>query len=158
MAGFVVRNICDNISCSGCKEELLARDKVVENCKLIQRKDRGGLIYPSKLAVEVCNLVERNLRFLSQRATRGHITMKNINIYIQKQVLEDLNLEGFVSNIESHSCRHDYFELHSISLVRLIVNMYIRSRCRSVARQLTEQLRGKNVRVVSNKNVLFAHQ
>src|SRR5688572_2750174 len=63
MAGYVSRKLCKTITCVGCKLSLISSSKVVENCKLIQRKDAGGLLYPSQSVVNVCTITERCIRF-----------------------------------------------------------------------------------------------
>jgi len=43
MAGYIACELCKKLGCDGCKSLLLSYDKVACNCKLLNRKDKGGL-------------------------------------------------------------------------------------------------------------------
>jgi len=159
MAGYVSRKLCKTITCVGCKLALISNTKVVENCKLIQRKDAGGLLYPSQSVVDVCTVTERCIRFVCGNSSDSIPKQRNLHLALQIAVLERIQLSNlFLETSDDHSCVVDVFESHVLNLVRLITNAYMNIRFYSVGKIFSDKLRGKNIRFNSNKNVLFAHQ
>ena len=59
-----MRKLKSSTKCNICLNTMLPSITENENCKpsLIQRKDRGGLIYPSKDLVKVCEISEKKIR------------------------------------------------------------------------------------------------
>ena len=60
--------LCKKLSCDGCKAVLVVNSRVVENCKLLQRKNGGGLIYPSQSLMKISMVAERCLWFVCDYA------------------------------------------------------------------------------------------
>jgi len=158
MAGYVARKLCAKMSCVGCKSALLSGDKVASNCKLINRKDNGGLVVPSESTVAVCSVTEKCIRVICASST-GHMPrQRNINLALQVAVMERTQHLNLFSGAFDHSCQLGLIDDYAANLVRLTVNEYTKVRFFSIGKSITSSLRGKNVRFNSNKQVLFAHQ
>jgi hypothetical protein len=160
IAGFVARKLLSKLHCVPCKASLLCSTNVVENSKLIQRKDNGGLLFPSKSVVTVCAVTERCIRHVSGQAGGTVCQQRNTLLALQMAVInrtQHMNL--FCISTDEHSCSTDILDSPVLTLVRLVINEYVNVRFHAMAKKLTEKIRGKNVRVNSNKQVLlFAHQ
>ena len=81
ISGFLVRKLKSSTKCNICLNTMLPSTEN-ENCKpsLIQRKDRGGLIYPSKDLVKVCEISVKKIRE----------TRNNRNLFYNKNILHYL--------------------------------------------------------------------
>ena len=159
MAGYVVQKLCAKLNCVACKSCLLSSDKVASNCKLLSRKNNGGLVIPSESAITVCNVSERCIRQMCNISVDQVPRYKNINLALQLAVIErtqDRNL--FHADNCENACNVDAINTYQLNLVRLVVNGYVNVRFYSIGKKATEKVRGKNVRFNSNKQVLFAHQ
>jgi hypothetical protein len=161
VAGRVAGKLCKKLKCGACKTLLISTSKIVQSSKLITRKDVGGLIYPSNDVVRVCCEAERHIRFVNGCAAPLLPSTKNLQLRLQIGVINSIeHLHLFTDAVDDndHSCITDVFESHVLNLVRLIVNMYVNMRLYVAGKTFTDKLRGKNVRVSSNKQVLFMHQ
>ena len=161
IGGRVSRKLCEKLSCPGCKSELLSKAKIAENCKLLTRKDAGGLIYPSRSVVRVCTEAEKQIRFVYGRAGHSVPHKRNLQVLLQRSVIENTqHLALFVDSVDDmeHTCVSGFGNGHALNLIRLVVNSYINIRLYVAAKSFTEKVRGRNIRFTSNKNVLFSHQ
>jgi len=153
VAGFVSRKLCSRLKCVACKLSLLSSSKVVANCKLIERKDAGGLVFPSHSVVVVCTTAERCLRFLCGSVSDSLPRLRNLRLRLQIAVVERTqHMKLFVNDEEKHTCNTDVFDGHAVSLTRAVLDEFIKGK------RFTDHVKGKNVRFNSNKQVLFSHQ
>jgi len=84
---------------------------------------------------------------------------RNVKLALQMQVIEQTqHMQLFTGESDEHSCVRDPCDNISVTLVRLIVNEYVNIRFYSMAKRITDMIKGKNVSFNSNKLVLFAHQ
>jgi len=162
MSGYVARQLTKKLSCVGCCSSLISAKKVAENSKLLSRKDVGGLLFASHSLITVCSVTERCIR-LVRGYTCGRSNavphQRHLQLGLQMAVIERThNLDLFVDADAEHTCTFDVLESRVLCLIRLIVNSYVNIRFYAMGKIYTEQLRGKNVRFNSNKQVLFAHQ
>jgi hypothetical protein len=88
IAGFVARKLLKQLQCIPCKASLLDSDNVGKNCLLIQRKDAGGLLFPSKSLVDVCVVTERCIRFVSGCSRDSVPHQRNMRLALQIAVIE----------------------------------------------------------------------
>ncbi|KAF8763579.1 hypothetical protein HNY73_021751 [Argiope bruennichi] len=92
IAGFVIRKLAKTVKCSHCitvliKDNKLYSDLQVDSpldlsagkykyeCRLSQRKDRGGLIFPSEDVLKICHIPEKEIRV---RQISGKLRSRNI--------------------------------------------------------------------------------
>jgi hypothetical protein len=162
IAGYVARQLCKKLHCVACSSALMSKDKVAENCKLLSRKDAGGLLFPSHSLITVCSVTERCIRFLlGLLCDRSNVVphQRNLKLVLQMAVIERTqHLHLFNDSVDEHNCSLDILDSHALNLIRLVVNCYVNIRFYHMGKLFSEQLRGKNVRFNSNKLVLFAHQ
>ena len=157
IAGRVSQKLSVRLSCGTCREALLSPSKVVQNSKLLQRKDAGGLVYPSESVTVVCRLTEQTIRFICS-GTHAISRQRHLLLALQMHVVEKSRNRNVFTFTDEHSCATDVFDCPRLNLIRLVVNSYCNIRMHAVAKSFTEQLRGLNVRSKSNKQVLFLHQ
>jgi hypothetical protein len=160
IAGFVSRKLIKKLQCGGCKSLLINDSEVVQNFKLLLRKDSGGLVHPSQSVVTVCMAAERYLRFKCGYSGDTLPQQRNLLLTVQMAVLKSTQQMDLFSDSTAtqHHCVVDILESRLLNLIRLIVKIYVDVRCYAMAKAYTEKLRGKNIRFNSNKKVLFAHQ
>ena len=157
IAGFVARKLCQKLKCVACKLSLLSSTKIAENCKLIQRKDSGGLVFPSHSVLVVCRTAEQCLRFAC--GCRNRTRQRNLRLAVQVAVIQRVqHLELFTNTEEEHTCQSDLLELRVVTLIRVVVTEFLTTRLHAMAKRTTELIKGRNVRFNSNKQVLFSHQ
>jgi len=121
IAGFVARRLCDKLSCVACKLSLLCSTKVVANSKLLERKDAGGLVFPSHSVVVVCRTAEQCLRFVSAANEMTHCS--KLRLALQVTVIQRVqHLHLFVDTADEHTCRSDLFESRLVTLTRAVVS------------------------------------
>lgn len=101
LAGFVVKKIKEKVCCPGCLEAISCEEIESESHKLIQRKSRGGLIYPTRSVQLVCEKIERKI----QTAVKivGGLPPYDILILLLKREAVDIFLDPniFIS-LENH--------------------------------------------------------
>ena len=74
-----MRKLKNSLDCKTCLEHVLRnvpRDSSGDGPSLIVRKDRGGLIYPGKDIVKICEITEK--KFIESSHTNDLFTKKNI--------------------------------------------------------------------------------
>lgn len=80
ISGFVSRTLTRKLSCAYCISSLIANNEefpeIEKDFVLIKMKDNGGLVYPSKFVLNVC---ERAEQFTKANSERGIRALKNRN-------------------------------------------------------------------------------
>lgn len=72
IAGFVVSKLNKELKCEHCLERVISFDKY---SSLQLKKDKGGLCYPSKSVISICEICEKNFR--------TNISLQNKNLFHQ---------------------------------------------------------------------------
>ncbi|GBN12744.1 DNA transposase THAP9, partial [Araneus ventricosus] len=76
ISGFVQRKLISAIKCEECSDALIYDENSAENSyRLINRKNKGGLIKPSKDVYQLCKIGEKSFRIIQ---AAGKITSKNV--------------------------------------------------------------------------------
>ena len=79
ISGYIVRQLKNSLDCKTCLGHVLSnvpRDSSSDDPSLIIRKDRGGLIYPGKDIVKICEITEKKI--IESSHTNDLFTKKNI--------------------------------------------------------------------------------
>ena len=106
IAGYVSRKLCKKLSCDGCKAGLVCNSRVVENCKLLQRKNAVGLIYTRQSVIKISMVTERCVRFVCSCAGDTLQQQRKLRLALQVALLERIPmLNMFPDSVDAeHSC------------------------------------------------------
>jgi hypothetical protein len=87
---------------------LLSKSNVVQNCILLERKDNGGLPYPSRNVITVCTVLERCVRLVAGAANNSLPGQRNMRLALQVAVIERIHHKHlFCNEDKEHSCNVD---------------------------------------------------
>jgi len=118
IAGFVVKKILKQITCSTCQASLTISSN---NCNsLISVKNRGGLIIPSNNVIKVCQETERIIR------SHPLIYFNNVKNKMYLLTKVKINLYKCKTNLFSQCPDQESFlDSHQDQLIKLITLKYL---------------------------------
>jgi len=150
VAGFVARRLTKALKCSACTTALTDARR---GFQLIDKKDRGGLVRPSRECLRICLKSEKIFRrFLAEG--NGRIDgEKLIPIRLAHTVLKTLNLRLEFTSLDEHSLNQDLMYSHKIHLINSIAELYFRTRVHHVSRHYLNS--ALSTRMYMNKLLLF---
>lgn len=147
IAGFVERSVKKKLKCEICLNAL--SKSMVFDGKLIQVKNRGGLILPQIDVFNVCKTAEKIM--LSSDLSR-------VNFYDR---LVARIMRQFVENPVFRNMGHSSGTIecdHSLSLLKIVLTIYLKVRLHHIAKEHNMNSRTQFLRSKCTKLVLFAHQ
>lgn len=148
IAGFVAHSLTKSIKCEHCIQELVGNAENFLN-SLITKKSRGGLTYPSKDVIEICEISEHFIRIYENSLTKKKI----VDIVKNKIMFQCIQLQLF-SNLKEHvlntSTNHIYL------LTESIIFKYLNIRIHFITKRKTEIK--DPVRQHLTKTILFKGQ
>jgi len=147
IAGFVVRKMNKVILCETCLNELKA-DKSAS--KLLDRKNRGGLIKPSNDVISLCKIAEKVIRSY-QGICQNNVVNKMTLIAMTR-----ISIERYFQNLSFHILDQESINNHLLQLIKLIFNFYITIRLHHI-NSSTNEIDVK-IRSYYTKLILFKHQ
>lgn len=118
ITGYVVRHIIKKIKCQFCIENMLSKE-ILWFHKLVNLRDKGGLIYASKAAYNICCISETSLRSCLKE-NLGENAEKKIVLRVMSKLI---GISGFPASEYHINAQH-----HDTNLARLIVERYIKIR------------------------------
>lgn len=142
IAGFVSRKLMRTLNCNECANSLSV---VTSSCRLLNRKNRGGLCKPSKDVVKICIVAESIIK-LEKNFSAPNIMLKLICLTIRH-----LNISELFRSLTSHSVDQDPLQGHILQLIRLILRSYFTIRLHHINSQKNEipnRLRQKLTKVI----------
>lgn len=155
IAGFVVRHLRATLKCHECTAALRTPSCGNRAYSLIRRKSHGGLIFPSKDVLTICQNTEKQLwralaySTLASRMLAAKISAATMATLIGKDLFRNLN-EHMIDNAP--------LESHSQHLVRAIVDKYLDIRMHHAAKTTTQRLHQEKVRQKHTKLTQFKGQ
>ena len=157
ISGWVVRKVCEKVSCKDCACSLVAPSTNLSSCSasLLKLKNKGGLVVPSASTLQIvrhCELVLRS----SVNIKRVHCG-KWEQIVVCKMMM-DLP-DGLFPELKQHFIETAKdFQTHEYVLISMICKQFIHVRRYHTINLTNRTLTGQSIRHSSNKNVLFLHQ
>ncbi|KAL3186990.1 hypothetical protein MRX96_026087 [Rhipicephalus microplus] len=127
IAGFVVRQVCKTTTCEECIAALYSDELV----PLVEQKNRGGLVSPSKDVIGLCEAVEKGLRRLQIECG----TLQAVNSQSKHLVLEVLRL-----------------------LCKKVAELYVKIRIHHMTKERNREIIKDRVRPVLSRMIIFKHQ
>lgn len=156
IAGWVVRKVQQRLKCIDCMECLVSRaDGEASSC-LIQVKNNGGLVVPSKGMLEIVKQAERVMR-----STLDVSRVQNTSAWgveLEMHVLQCIPRTIFQDSQQHFDETCHGVDSHYFSLIRLIVRTYCMVRRFHSVNLTNMGLKGKSVRHHLTKTVLFKGQ
>ena len=156
ISGWVVRSLSSKISCADCLSSLVAPcDSERRTDSLLEIKNNGGLVRPSESVIIVIQQAEKVLR----ESVDIHRVMKEDKWghVIEMKVLE--RLPPVFLDYKDHfrnSCHG--IDSHYTDLVRNLCRVFLKLRRFHVVNLTNKQLRGRSVRHILTKTILFKNQ
>ncbi|CAK1586692.1 unnamed protein product [Parnassius mnemosyne] len=144
IAGFVVHKMQSEIKCFKCLDALVSP----EPYKILQlKKDKGGLHYPSKEVVLICEIAEKIYR------TNKPFGKKNSMHYILQQCLKKcLHLNLFSDEHFTERVIYNHYPL----LIKCISKHYLNARIHYATKKIVES--GEKIRNFYTKLIIFKGQ
>ncbi|XP_051805264.1 uncharacterized protein LOC127534344 [Acanthochromis polyacanthus] len=142
IAGFVVRQILQKLSCDICHASLV-RDAVLssfdENYHLLTLKNRGGLVIPSQGTMKVLRAAERVIR---QASTRQAPKLSTVTYIVREEVgTED------VFHLREHIEEQQFgIDNHHFTLLSLVVSVFLKIRLQHKAKLTSLELQKGSTR------------
>ncbi|KAL3199572.1 hypothetical protein MRX96_001334 [Rhipicephalus microplus] len=153
IAGFVVRQVCKTTTCEECIAALYSDELV----PLVEQKNRGGLVSPSKDVIGLCEAVEKGLRRLQIECG----TLQAVNSQSKHLVLEVLRLsveEKWFEKLEQHILDLDPLDNHIYSLCKKVAELYVKIRIHHMTKERNREIIKDRVRPVLSRMIIFKHQ
>ena len=153
IAGYISRSISNKIDCHKCQSSLVEEincDKY--NSILINRKNRGGLVYPSKDVINICTYIERLIQcvIISQKLSKYNITKIKIQaLDASSDALLYLVYHSYISDEPGMN--------HRLILIKNIIDLFIKIRMHQVAKE-RNQIKVKRIRTKFTKLILFNNE
>lgn len=151
IAGFIVRRLIPSVKCSICRSRLLSTSdpRHLFPCRyfdLINIKDRGGLVRPSKAVIKTCMNSERVIRQYSKREMASSKLAARIRLTV---------IENGVAFPDDHDSGLDS---HATQLTKSIIDAYLKVKLHHLSKLSSDLLTGKRLRSKLTKTILFRHQ
>lgn len=128
--------------------------------KLLNRKNRGGLLRPSSSVINICILVEKKYRFVINlndgKIPKEKHFFKVFIMELTRQITEQKTY--FLEDDEDHVFEHELLENPQVQLIKNIISIYAKIRLYSLAKQQTEEMKGELIRKKLTKLILFSGQ
>ena len=151
IAGYVTRQIKKKTDCKVCAESLQNIGNASANFRLIEQKNRGGLIFPSDGVVKICTVAEQILQV--ERFSKNFFTNENL--------LKDLctkTVTCMITQYPSFNNVCDHTPFHKYTITREITLVYLSIRLRHFARTKNREIKKDRIRKKLSKLVIFQHQ
>jgi len=177
IAGYIVRNLINQVSCNICAHALVdstnhsgSSGDIVhmpiplitpDYLRLIESKNRGGLLYPSISVFYIIHTAEKAFRLSVCGLDSSKLSnVSNINNIIAVAVQRRLATVGLFPSLSTHDLEHDVLteDMHSTQLCKQIMQKYVTLRLVTYGKHFTKTVIQKNkagIRQQSNKLVLF---
>jgi hypothetical protein len=114
-AGFVSRNVIKMIHCATCTDYLFENSSY---SRLLNRKNRGGLIKAAVDVVTICKCAERVFRSVSHNTAAP-----NINKLLMLAGRQ-LNYTDLFKTLSNHILDQDPLNNHVIQLIKIILEVF----------------------------------
>ena len=127
------------------------------NGSFLAKKNRGGLVRPTQDVIKVCETTEMCLQRLL-KVTNGSLPQSSFLPHaIGSAVLGEIGQEQIFISLSEHmydspsDCNHIFF------LIKKIATSYLKIRMHYLAKHVSEDVSGANIRKDLSKLILFRH-
>jgi len=126
LAGYIARKLMKTLHCVECVGALIEQNADTKNnYNLINIKNRGSLIYPSKDLVYISKKIENTIRhYLCENETLSNF---NMNTFVCK-VMEELIHINIFPELKEHVNDQSFSSNHVNHLLRIIIESYTKTR------------------------------
>ncbi|CAH2101072.1 unnamed protein product [Euphydryas editha] len=147
IAGFVIKSLEGQIKCEQCISSLHTNEKMKDTLQYI--KDKGGLRYPSKSVIKICEIAEGVFK-------KNKITNKKnpLHYLVQECLKKCIGLKLF--NDEHDYSDRSIFENHYSLLIKSITKKYLNVRIHYATKSFTKKI--DNIRNIYTKLIIFKGQ
>ena len=171
IGGFIVHTLLQELQCTKCKKELLldpdnpAAANMMQYpvyAKFTRWKQYGKLVLPSPAVLKILKAAEVIFKRRVIDTERGITTEKMIDLKIESAVVQQMG-NALFSSVDGHYFYHEIGQEmdHLSSLMRTIVQRYVRLRLNTYGKLYTQMIVHKNMpslRHQLNKTILFHNQ
>jgi hypothetical protein len=159
ISGYVVLKVSRHITCCPCRDALVnsAADPLDPVfASLIRRKSNGALVEPSNSVFQIVLKAEEVFkREIIWKNTASNTA--NVITALSLKVMRLLDVTSLFPTLNSHVLQQNpaMEEMHSITLVKVIVFRYLKVRCLSYCKVYTSQ--HKKTQSSRNRNLKVTH-
>ena len=159
ISGYVIRMILRSLRCKTCEASLYSYKPDHQSLSLILRKDKGGLIYPSRDVLEICNETEKFFKS-TIAANLKVLTVLNIisklSIKIFQSVIE--RKRWVFNTLSDHDMDTTIMDNHRYDRIKQVSVCYLRIKFFNFVKMTNVSLQFQSKRKDLNKLTLFRHQ
>lgn len=153
IAGFVVRYLQNKLKCEKCIGSLVGSRENFQH-SLIFYKSFGGLVYPARDVVCICNKSEQIFR---RKIKESSNCMANFNILqVTNEVMSNLNMRLLFTELNEHMLENSALENHLVLMTKSIILKYLNIRLSYYGKHISQQT--NPVRNMYTKLILFKGQ
>ncbi|KYN00253.1 THAP domain-containing protein 9 [Cyphomyrmex costatus] len=121
IAGFVVHFLTKKINCTQCVEALTELQPNFDHHDLISIKNKGGLLYPSKDVIFICEICEKCIRLAIMESNSPVLPPKyNVHFFLTKILSYFIENHTIFSKLNKHTLEQIGIDNHIIHLIRAI--------------------------------------
>lgn len=153
IAGFVVTKLAKLIKCGDCQVALLSEDKFTG---LITHKDRGGLHYPSRDVILLCEYAEKILRASIKIKGTSYLASKKAIAHMIKAVLKKNLGSKIFHSLNDHLKDQNPMDNHLVLLIKAVAMKYLDIRIHHLIKTISQK--DDRVRSFHTKLILFKGQ
>jgi len=161
IAGFIVRKLIKRLACNDCKAVLFWIKASTELCPadfgLLEIKDRGCLLRPSRDVVRLCKATESHFRSRMGPYEKPVIA-SSLKTGLVTDVLQSFIGSNIFSALMDHSTGTEPIRDHRVLLMKTVVDEYLTCRLHHQAKCFTRSIHEQNKRSKLNKTVIFSGQ
>lgn len=154
ISGFIITKVAKMVKCENCLMSMI-NTASKNSYKLIVKKDKGGLHYPSADVIVLCEIAEKVFRSNLTQSGSNLLTRNNLLLQLMNQCIRQcIGKELF----KEHGISYDHSPLddHKVLLMKAITMKYLQIRIYKYTKQLSEPK--EKVRNLYTKLTLFRNQ
>ena len=155
IGGFVVRRVCEKVSCTQCAHSLVQLAGPGHHSGLLHLKNNGGLVIPSE---DVCTILKHCETLLRSSLNIKHVRRDQWEKMTVLKLMSDMPTNLF-SSLENHFLATARgIDSHYSTLVRLLCESFLKVRRNHSVFLTNLELHGVSIRQSLNKAVIFRNQ
>lgn len=154
---FIVRFLTKKLSCEQCVDALTELPLNSYHHDLISIKTQGGLLYPSKDVILICENCEKLIRTALTESNSTVLHPRyNVQFFLTHILRYFIGNNTIFSKLYEHTLDQIGIDNHIVHLIRMIATKYIKVRLQYMYKNATD--RSKSDRHKFNKIILFKGQ
>lgn len=125
ITGFVIKKLYKQITCTICLKLLTNNKDVPQQLSLLDIKNKGGLVKPTKDVVYICKIAEKIFRTFQHTLPS---IKNNIIEYLTIKATSKLEIQNIFPEISEHILDQSPLDNHLLQIIKFILQYYFKVR------------------------------